>query len=422
MEKLKIDSHIDLMSSFRQFQSETKFTDLRITAKDHNHTFNCHKLVIGAASGLLASLLKSLDFNQEGDDLIVIPDMAPEVLLNLANFIYGGVSDWMDLNEETLVWFKILGIPLQIKVKAPNNQKYQLMTKDNDNVNVNSENVKKMMQFNCPFKACDKVFEEQLEVDEHFKTKHKVGRQPDNVEIEGLLPYKCTFCDKSFATKTYLEHHMSTHCQECGKKFNTQAKLSQHMKSNHQEAGLFMCLFEGCQKTFKMKRYLMQHYRTHEKQRSLPCEVCQKVLAGPRELRNHLRIHTGEMPFKCPECPKSFRNSSTFNTHLKLHSKIKPHVCGFCNHAFIQLGDLKKHMRTRHTNDKPYSCEECGKKFGRSDYLLKHTRVHRKNNENQSGAIAEEEEEEEEAVNALLSEAMLDEEVNLEPMEYVLQD
>ena len=65
MEKLKIDSHIDLMSSFRQFQSETKFTDLRITAKDHNHTFNCHKLVIGAASGLLASLLKSIDFTQE---------------------------------------------------------------------------------------------------------------------------------------------------------------------------------------------------------------------------------------------------------------------------------------------------------------------------------------------------------------------
>ena len=135
-----------------------------------------------------------------------------------------------------------------------------------------------------------------------------------------------------------------------------------------------------------------------------------------------MRIHTGEMPFKCPECPKSFRNSSTFNTHLKLHSKIKPHVCGFCNHAFIQLGDLKKHMRTRHTNDKPYSCEECGKKFGRSDYLLKHTRVHRKNSDNQSGTIAEEEEEEEEAVNALLSEAMLDDEVNLEPIEYVLQD
>ena len=156
MEKLKIDSHLDLMASFRQFQSETKFTDLRITAKDRNHTFNCHKLVIGAASGLLASLLKSLDFNQESDDLIVIPDMAPEVLLNLANFIYGGVSDWMDLAEETLAWFKILGIPLQIKVKAPNNQKYQLLIKEN--VSVNSENVKKMMQFNCPFKACDKVF------------------------------------------------------------------------------------------------------------------------------------------------------------------------------------------------------------------------------------------------------------------------
>ena len=410
---MKLQNHIDLMANFRQFQSETKFTDLRITAQDHSHTFNCHRLVIGAASGLLASLLKSINLDEDLT-YIMIPDMTPEVLLNLANFIYGGVSDWMNLAEETLSWFKILGIPIQIKVKTPSTQKYQVYPKDEIKVTTEVSSI----QFSCPFKECDKVFQEQMEVDDHFQTKHKLKQE--NVEMEGLLPYKCTFCDKSFATKTYLEHHMSTHCQECGKKFNTQAKLSQHMKSTHQgSSGVFMCLFEGCQKTFKMKRYLMQHYRTHEKQRSIPCDVCQKVLAGPRELRNHLRIHTGEKPFECPECGQSFRNSSTFNTHLKLHSNSKPHVCPECNHAFIQMGDLKKHMRTRHTNDKPYSCEECGKKFGRSDYLLKHTRVHRKNNENLKIA---EEEEEEEGVNALLSEAMLDEEVNLEPMEYVLQD
>ena len=73
----------------------------------------------------------------------------------------------------------------------------------------------------------------------------------------------------------------------------------------------------------------------------------------------------------------SFRQRSTASTHMKLHSNKRTHVCSICNHAFIQIGDLKKHMRSKHTNDKPYACDQCGKRFARSDYLLKHIRVHR---------------------------------------------
>ena len=110
--------------------------------------------------------------------------------------------------------------------------------------------------------------------------------------------------------------------------------------------------------------------------------------------------------------------------YRKLHVNSRPHVCSECNHPFIQMGDLRKHIRSKHTQEKPFECSECGKTFARSDYLLKHTRAHKK--QSQQNANNNPEVEEEDDVNALLSEAMLNDGVALEtlestePMELVL--
>lgn len=68
--------------------------------------------------------------------------------------------------------------------------------------------------------------------------------------------------------------------------------------------------------------------------------------------------------------------------------------------------------------EKPFSCEEWHKTFARSDYLLKHTRAHKK--QIQQTSNPQEVDQEDDDVNALLSEAMLNDaaaDVALNPLE-----
>ena len=93
--------------------------------------------------------------------------------------------------------------------------------------------------FKC--ESCDKSFAEAWYLKKHIHTVHE-GQKDYKFEDNGLLPYKCEECYKSFITPSKLQRHSFSHsglqpyqCNICAKSFSQSANLKTHIKNTHSE-------------------------------------------------------------------------------------------------------------------------------------------------------------------------------------------
>ncbi|NXV03644.1 ZNF71 factor, partial [Cettia cetti] len=105
------------------------------------------------------------------------------------------------------------------------------------------------------------------------------------------------------------------------------------------------------------------------------CPTCEKTFRWRCHLIDHWRLHTGERPYECGECGKSFRQRGNLLAHQRSHSGEKPYGCDQCEKRFLTSSHLLLHRRL-HTDEKPFSCPECGKGFWDNIRLVTHRRVH----------------------------------------------
>ncbi|XP_027631420.1 zinc finger E-box-binding homeobox 1 isoform X3 [Tupaia chinensis] len=116
----------------------------------------------------------------------------------------------------------------------------------------------------CPY--CDRGYKRFTSLKEHIKYRHE--KNEDN--------FSCSLCSYTFAYRTQLERHMTSHKSGRDQRHVTQA---------------------GGNRKFK-------------------CTECGKAFKYKHHLKEHLRIHSGEKPYECPNCKKRFSHSGSYSSHI----------------------------------------------------------------------------------------------------------
>ncbi len=124
----------------------------------------------------------------------------------------------------------------------------------------------------CPLEGCGKAFMEPYCLKTH-QDRHNLEKQ-----------FQCDLCDRAFVIyKDMLKH-----------------------RKIHSSNGTFSCGYPGCEKTFKLKKYLKAHELVH---------IENKV----QKVRHIVKMDPADMKHKCKVCLKGFRYKSMLKYHEVRH-------------------------------------------------------------------------------------------------------
>lgn len=192
-----------------------------------------------------------------------------------------------------------------------------------------------------------------------------------------LLPVKKRESSQLFGETEWLEQSIESktkkECFCCDEQFDTQTDRLNHMKKDH-----IIKNCKNCLKIFPSIWPLVKHFKIHETNKKLKCDICDRTFNYLHNLKSHLRQHTDENPFKCDyeNCTLSFKHKASLVNHIRNHTGLRPYKCEFCPNKFALLSTLKNHFLRRHSNQLSFECSICKKGFKDEINLTAHSTVH----------------------------------------------
>ena len=153
-------------------------------------------------------------------------------------------------------------------------------------------------------------------------------------------------------------------CSQCSKQFSKRLQYKKHIVKSHL---VFKCKCVYCGRGYNDKGKYESHCKLHEKVSSIMSHAKEALLSASHEgwhdnLSNKQDNSWNCIEFVCPNCNKTFVNVSDMKHHLRTHDNDKLHS-----------GIHRKYKK----NPSCLSCRQCGKKFSSAQKLDKHTKAHK---------------------------------------------
>jgi len=134
----------------------------------------------------------------------------------------------------------------------------------------------------------------------------------------------------------------------------------------------YTCHF--CFKTFSRKDHLTIHEDLHTTSgETFPCNQCGATFKNRKTLTGHMKTHTSQKDFKCNECDSEFTRRASLNRHIRAAHAGQVITCPLCPAVFSYRSTLEDHKKAAHNEGKrEFGCSLCGVQFAVKAYLSKH--------------------------------------------------
>ena len=158
--------------------------------------------------------------------------------------------------------------------------------------------------------------------------------------------FECDLCSLSFKKPGFLmRHKLQKHdipmvCDICSKEFSLLADYNLHKKDSHQDH---------------------------------TCDICGIKKATALSLATHIESkHKDDIP--CPHCGVMFSTKDSLGVHIyRFHSDREVQKCTECDYSTKVEAEMRKHFKTRHTDETLETCEFCGEVFKKLKHHLMRT-------------------------------------------------
>lgn len=163
---------------------------------------------------------------------------------------------------------------------------------------------------------CGRVFKTGYHLKNHVKTHASYS-----CELCGLSMQSSTFGNHMryvhsvFKTDQSVKPQMTQlklECKQCHKTYANIKKLRTHIRHYHGEK-VHNCHL--CNKVFAAKHLLNHHVKVHSP--SFPCQICGKTYSSRPILKTHQIVHSKDRPFSCEICQRTFKYKFVHRDHMK---------------------------------------------------------------------------------------------------------